>query len=310
MTVKYLFYVAAALSLLIAAPARAGGLYVYVDDQGIPHYSLQKLDERYQLFANDGPVLSDDVVLAVSKDDSMQVKLPDMGKFASTVKRSNVPTNAVARVNNPVVRMSNPVGMKIPAPSKAVLNRLLNSPSMARYEPIIIKHARKSGVDYNLVKAVMAAESGFNASAISPKSAMGLMQVIVPTAARYGVTEAQLMIPERNIYAGVRYLADLSRMFKGRPDLILAAYNAGEGAVYKYKRQIPPYPETQNYVRTVLSFYNVYAPRVSAPPVADSMIVSDDGATLLGGKNSRRGMQRVKMKIGGGLGFNKIVKYE
>ena len=188
------------------------------------------------------------------------------------------------------------------------MNRLLNSPSMARYEATIIKHARKNGVDYNLVKAVMAAESGFNANAISPKSAMGLMQVIVPTAARYGVTEAQLMIPERNIYAGVRYLADLSRMFKGRPELIIAAYNAGEGAVYKYKRQIPPYAETQNYVRTVLSFYNVYAPRAST--AVDSMVVSDDGAMPFGGKSSRRGMQRVKMKIGGGLGFNKIIKYE
>ncbi len=291
----------AALSLFIAVPARAGGLYVYVDDQGIPHYSLQKLDERYQLFANDGPALSDDVVLSVSKEEGMQAKLPDMGQFSGATKRNKSPVNTVARMNNPV-------GMKIPAPSKAVLNRLLNSPSMARYEATIIKHARKNGVDYNLVKAVMAAESGFNANAISPKSAMGLMQVIVPTAARYGVTEAQLMIPERNIYAGVRYLADLSRMFKGRPELIIAAYNAGEGAVYKYKRQIPPYAETQNYVRTVLSFYNVYAPRAST--AVDSMVVSDDGAMPFGGKSSRRGMQRVKMKIGGGLGFNKIIKYE
>ena len=292
----------AALGLLIVAPARAGGLYVYVDDQGIPHYSLQQLDERYQLFANDGPALSDDVVLATTKDQGMQAKLPDMGQFANPSKRNKAP------VNNVVGQMSTPAGMKIPAPSKAVLNRLLNSPGMARYESTIIKHARKNGVDYNLVKAVMAAESGFNANAISPKSAMGLMQVIVPTAARYGVTEAQLMIPERNIYAGVRYLADLSRMFKGRPELIIAAYNAGEGAVYKYKRQIPPYAETQNYVRTVLSFYNVYAPRARAS--VDSMVVSDEGDVPLGGKSSRRGMQRVKMKIGGGLGFNKIIKYE
>ena len=104
----------------------------------------------------------------------------------------------------------------------------------------------------------MAAESGFNSTAISPKNAMGLMQVIPPTAARYGVSADQLMNPERNIYAGVRYLRDLSRMFQGRPDLIIAAYNAGEGAVYKYNRRIPPYAETQNYVRKVMQYYQVY----------------------------------------------------
>lgn len=306
LNVKRLFsiaFIAAVTSLCAAAPARAGGLYVYVDDQGIPHYSLQQLDARYQLFANDGPALSDDVVLAVNNGDGMKAKLPDMEKLAGlSGKRSNLPSTM------PMTRMANPVGMKIPAPSKAVLNRLLNNASMARYEPTIIKHARKSGVDYNLVKAVMAAESGFNPTAVSPKSAMGLMQVIAPTAARYGVTEAQLMIPERNIYAGVRYLADLSRMFKGRPELIIAAYNAGEGAVYKYNRQIPPYAETQNYVRTVLSFYNVYAPKSGS--MTDALIVSDDGATPLAERNSRRGMQRVKMKIGGGVGLNRIVKYE
>ena len=105
----------------------------------------------------------------------------------------------------------------------------------------------------------MAAESGFNSSAISPKNAMGLMQVIPPTAARYGVSAEQLMNPDRNIYAGVRYLRDLSRMFQGRPDLIIAAYNAGEGAVYKYNRRIPPHAETQNYVRTVMQYYQVYS---------------------------------------------------
>ncbi|TDR31830.1 transglycosylase-like protein with SLT domain [Hydromonas duriensis] len=274
--------------MLIAAPARAGGLYVYVDEQGIPHYSLQKLDERYQLFANDGPVLSDDVVLATTEP-TMQANLPDMAQYAGiSGKRGSLLGNDNSG------RMSIPNNLNIPAPSKAVLTRLLKSPSMARYEPIIIKHARKNGVDVNLVKAVMAAESGFNATAISPKAAMGLMQVIAPTAARYGVSEAQLMNPERNIYAGVRYLADLSRMFKGRPELVIAAYNAGEGAVYKYNRQIPPYKETQNYVRTVLQFYNVYAPKAGSP----TLIVSDDDTPAMASKYSRRGMQRVKMRIG------------
>ena len=202
-----------------------GGLYVYVDEMGVPHYSLQPIDERYQLFANAGPVLDSDIKLAVGMPDTNLGSL-DMYGYGGA--------------------------------SAAVQRRLLNSPNLARFEATIRKHASTHGVDVNLVKAVMAAESGFNSSAISPKNAMGLMQVIPPTAARYGVTAEQLMNPERNIYAGVRYLRDLSRMFQGRPDLIIAAYNAGEGAVYKYNRRIPPYAETQNYVRTVMQYYQVY----------------------------------------------------
>ena len=203
-----------------------GGLYVYVDEMGVPHYSLQQIDERYQLFANAGPVLDSDIKLAVGMPDT------NLGSFDA---------------------------YGYGGASATVQRRLLNSPNLARFEATIRKHANTHGVDVNLVKAVMAAESGFNSSAISPKNAMGLMQVIPPTAARYGVSAEQLMNPERNIYAGVRYLRDLSRMFQGRPDLIIAAYNAGEGAVYKYNRRIPPYAETQNYVRTVMQYYQVYS---------------------------------------------------
>ena len=255
--------------------AHASGMYVYVDDQGVPHYALQKLDERYQLFVHDGPALSDDVkVLAVTpeNDGSMTPNLPDMGNYGTGMSLS---------------------GLRIAQPSKAVLNKLLRSQALARYEPIIHKHARSYGVDPNLIKAVMAAESGFNASAVSPKNAQGLMQVIPPTAARYGVTVTQLMNPERNIYAGVRYLADLSRMFKGRPELIIAAYNAGEGAVYKYKRTIPPYKETQNYVRTVLQYYSVYQP--------GGMMMPDSGIASTSKTSNRRSAQRVSMKVGGQL---------
>ena len=203
-----------------------GGLYVYVDAMGVPHYSLQKLDDNYQLFANAGPVMDSDIKLAVGMPDTHlgSVGLYNYGGASASVQR-----------------------------------RLLNNPGLARYEATIRKHANMHGVDINLVKAVMAAESGFNSTALSPKNAMGLMQVIPPTAARYGVSAEQLMSPERNIYAGVRYLRDLSRMFQGRPDLIVAAYNAGEGAVYKYNRRIPPYAETQNYVRTVMQYYQVYS---------------------------------------------------
>ena len=249
-----------------------GGLYVYVDEMGVPHYSLQPIDERYQLFANAGPVLDSDIKLAVGMPDTNLGSL-DMYGYGGA--------------------------------SAAVQRRLLNSPNLARFEATIRKHASTHGVDVNLVKAVMAAESGFNSSAISPKNAMGLMQVIPPTAARYGVTAEQLMNPERNIYAGVRYLRDLSRMFQGRPDLIIAAYNAGEGAVYKYNRRIPPYAETQNYVRTVMQYYQVYngnsmgggnlnvkIRNTSSSQKAKVVMTSGQANT-----NSRRAMQRVNREF-------------
>ena len=119
-------------------------------------------------------------------------------------------------------------------------------------------------VDPALVIAVAAAESAFNVQAVSRKGALGLMQVMPATAERYGVParasaqgsgSASLMEPKVNAEVGSRYLADLLRLFGGDKELALAAYNAGEGAVLKYGRRIPPYPETQQYVERVMRFY-------------------------------------------------------
>lgn len=286
---RFLFVAAIPVAFILWLPNVYAGLYVYVDETGVPHYSLQKLTEQYQLFVNNEVAFSDDVTVAVSDDSFMQAKLPDMSQYSK---------NALSKIN---VDMKLANGLHIAAPSKAVLNRLLRSPALASYESIIYRHASSFGVDPALIKAVMAAESGFNASAVSPKNALGLMQVIPPTAARYGVTAEQLMVPEHNIYAGVRYLADLSRMFKGRPDLILAAYNAGEGAVYKHKRQIPPYKETQNYVRTVLQYYRVYNPS-GVSSMALNGVFTDRFVA------NRRSAQRVSAQVS--ARFTMINKYD
>ncbi len=117
-------------------------------------------------------------------------------------------------------------------------------------------------LDPAFVIAVAAAESAFNVKAVSRKGALGLMQVMPATAERYGVAgrassdgEHAAMEPKVNAQIGTRYLADLLRMFDGDKELALAAYNAGEGAVIKYGRRIPPYPETQQYVEKVMRFY-------------------------------------------------------
>jgi soluble lytic murein transglycosylase-like protein len=128
-------------------------------------------------------------------------------------------------------------------------------------------------VDFELLKAVIATESGFDASAISPKGAIGLMQVMPATAGRFGVVadrrasvEQKLADPAINIRAGAKYLSHLIRLFPGQLELALAAYNAGEGAVQRAGNRIPNYRETQNYVSTVMQLYALLKPPASLAP--------------------------------------------
>lgn len=123
----------------------------------------------------------------------------------------------------------------------------------ASIDALIRKYGGEYGVDPYLIYLVMAQESGFRPRATSQKGAMGLMQLIPATAARFGVTEPY--DPEQSIMGGTRYLKFLLDLFEGRVDLALAAYNAGEGAVKKYGNRIPPYSETRNYVRTISARY-------------------------------------------------------
>ncbi|MCA1613868.1 MAG: lytic transglycosylase domain-containing protein, partial [Acidobacteria bacterium] len=118
---------------------------------------------------------------------------------------------------------------------------------------LIRYYGGKHGVDPYLIYCVMHQESRFGPGATSYKGAMGLMQLMPGTAARYGVTNPY--DPAQNIQAGTRYLRELLRLFNGRVDLALAGYNAGEGAVMKYGNRVPPYRETQNYVRTIGTRY-------------------------------------------------------
>ncbi len=130
-----------------------------------------------------------------------------------------------------------------------------------QYEALVEKHAALQRLDKNIVWAVMGRESSGNRYALSNKNARGPLQVIPPTAARMGVNPKHLYDPEQNIIAGTRYLRFLCNHFPDKSsihgcnlDFVLAGYNAGEGAVRKYGG-IPPYRETQNYVRNVKARY-------------------------------------------------------
>jgi soluble lytic murein transglycosylase-like protein len=124
-----------------------------------------------------------------------------------------------------------------------------------KYQHIIEFAARTTAVDPALIKAVIHAESAFNPQAVSPKGALGLMQLMPGTARELGVRRP--LTAEENIHGGARHLARLLRKYGGNLTFALAAYNAGEFAVERY-RGIPPYNETQTYVRRVLALKDQY----------------------------------------------------
>jgi soluble lytic murein transglycosylase-like protein len=132
----------------------------------------------------------------------------------------------------------------------------LAPPSGARYASLIREVARQEQVDPALLHAVVTVESGYNPRAVSPKGAIGLMQLMPDTARRYSVSD--IWDPLQNLRAGARYLRDLLEMFNDNVSLALAAYNAGEKAVIRYGHRIPPFAETKSYVPRVLEHYTRY----------------------------------------------------
>lgn len=215
-----------ALAALHVTPARAD-IWGYVDGQGIAHYSALQLDERYELFFRGGESFN-----AGSAS-------------GSTARRGK----AVAG-----------------APSK-LLAYFDVSPNYKAVKHLLREASATHGIDYELLQALIATESGFDSRAVSPKGAVGLMQLIPPTAERYGVKadkstpiQQKLTDPKTNIRAGSSYLSYLIKLFPGQIELAIAAYNAGEGAVQRAGNKIPNYPETQNYVKTVMQLYSHLKP--------------------------------------------------
>jgi soluble lytic murein transglycosylase-like protein len=221
-----------AVAACASMPSARAAVWGYIDEQGRAHVATEKLDDRYQLF----------------------FKGATSGEVEAARQRDAREAETATLVQTPV------------------LQRLTTHPNAQRYDPLIARYAKANGVDGALVKAIVAAESGYEPTAVSPKGALGLMQVIPDTALRYGVTEdkkrtieQKLFDPATNLSVGTRYLRDLLRLFENDLDLALAAYNAGEATVQRYDMQIPPYPETQEYVKLVTQLYALYRP--PPPPV-------------------------------------------
>ncbi|HSV54153.1 MAG TPA: lytic transglycosylase domain-containing protein [Burkholderiaceae bacterium] len=231
---RRLLAVAVVLLPILQQPAHAD-VWGYIDAKGVAHFATERLDDRYELFYRGG---------------------------------QSFDTSA-----NPPVAEELPRAVAVPTARPKLLAFFEISPHFK-----VVKHhmrdaARTHNIDYELLQALIATESGFDSTAVSPKGAVGLMQIMPGTAERYGVAsdakmpvERKLTDPKVNIRTGTRYLSDLIKMFPGQLELALAAYNAGEGAVQRAGNKIPNYKETQAYVKTVMQIYTMLKPPV---PVAE-----------------------------------------
>jgi hypothetical protein len=175
----------------------------------------------------------------------------------SEIHPENVPGNIVVNVNGEEYRPKTKREDKPAAKPKTADNirlravRPASSKNKKEFEQLIAKTADKHHVDPKLLHAVIQAESAYNPSAVSSAGAVGLMQLMPATAARFGVTDRY--DPIQNIEGGTRYLKHLLHLFNSDLRLAVAAYNAGENAVIRNHNSIPPYAETQHYVSEVLS---------------------------------------------------------
>ena len=234
------------LCTLFAAPVHAD-IWGYIDDRGTPHFSSFQVDERYEVFLR-------------------EQNEPEPYR----VQAFNQPAAGALATEKPALA----------PPPPRMLVYFEGLPSYKSVQHLLQEASTKHGIDYALLQALIATESGFDSRAVSPKGAVGLMQLIPPTAERYGVKagknasiEKKLTDPVINIRAGASYLSDLIKMFPGQIELALAAYNAGEGAVQRAGNKIPNYPETKNYVKTVMQLYGVLKPlSANTQPIVNGVV--------------------------------------
>mgnify|MGYP001190305747 CR=1 FL=1 len=197
---KYIVTLVVFFCLFFLTTPSSGGIYRYVDERGVIHFTNCPRDPKFKLYIRE------------SKED-----VGDENHFSSVsyIKDSN------------------------------------------QYDSLISELSKRYQVDFALIKAMIRAESGFNPFAVSRKGAKGLMQLMPETASRMNVSN--IFNPRENVEGGVRYFKHLLSLFNNDLRLSLAAYNAGENVVAEL-RSIPPYRETVDYVKKVLSYYQSYRP--------------------------------------------------
>lgn len=261
------------IALLFLQQNAHADVYGFIDDRGVAHFAAEKVDARYELFFKGGESFDTQQGLA-SKTES---------KNATSSTESAANLAAKDKANSKIQAY-----FDVSTNFKAVRHHMRDA-------------AKTYNVDFELLQAMIVAESGFDHLAVSPKGAIGLMQLMPDTAKRFGVNadksksiELKLRDPKTNIHAGAKYLRTLINMFPGKLELAIASYNAGEGAVQKYGNKIPPYKETQNYVSTVIQTYLALKPPVVITSLRNAA-AAENAPT------------RVRMQIGGAVGRGNMV---
>ena len=263
--------------LLFSQQSAHADVYGFIDDKGVAHFAAERADARYELFFKGGE----------SFDTQQGVVSKNASKNAA-VTANSTPESVAS------IAAKDKVNSKIQAYFDV-------SPSFKAVRHHMRDAAKTYRIDFELLQALIVAESGFDPLAVSPKGAIGLMQLMPDTAKRFGVNadkknsvEQKLRDPKTNINAGAKYLRTLINMFPGQMELAIASYNAGEGAVQKYGNKIPPYKETQNYVKTVVQTYLALKPPV--------VIASLRNAAATENTPTRIRMQMGGATLGGAVG--------
>jgi hypothetical protein len=264
---------AAAACLVFSIGSVRADVWTYLDPLGTAHFSTVRVDDSYELYLRGSDSFSVGNTFA-------------RGALEVIQDGPDSPRNTVVQT---------PASLRL-------MTYFDISPNYKAVKHLLREASATHGIDYELLQALIATESGFDTHAVSPKGAVGLMQLIPPTAARYGVKadrnipiEAKLTDPRTNIRAGSSYLRDLMKMFPGQLELAVAAYNAGEGAVQRAGNKIPNYPETKNYVKNVMQLYQQLLPsqvvprslarsgrgrvrmEIAGPPVGASLTLGSSG---------------------------------
>lgn len=235
-------------AVALSGPVQAD-IYAFVDSNGVRHLSNIPNDPRYKLV----------------------MRTPAYSQQAARPS-SYAPSN-LYNANRSTIT---PRSYNAYASTTGKRRSRVNEQNRQRFSADVDRIATQYRLDPALMHAVISAESSYNPWAVSPKGAMGLMQLMPGTAERFGVNNPY--DPIANMHGGARYLRWLLDQFND-PRLAVAAYNAGEGAVQKYGNQVPPYQETQTYVVRVLDFYQQYRQNGAAlPGAAYNSVAYNDGA--------------------------------
>ena len=276
------------IMLLFSQQSARADVYGFIDEKGVAHFAAERVDARYELFFKGGESFDTQQGVASKNTSKNAAKNTTTGGLNSVSNGSSVAESAA------ILAAKDKANSKIQAYFDV-------SPSFKAVRHHMRDAAKTHRIDFELLQALIVAESGFDPLAVSPKGAIGLMQLMPDTAKRFGVNadkknsvEQKLRDPKTNINAGAKYLRMLINMFPGQIELAIASYNAGEGAVQKYGNKIPPYKETQNYVKTVIQTYLALKPPVVI-------------ASLRNAAAAENTPTRIRMQMGGAVGRGNMI---